>query len=86
MTLTSATSTAKSSAAKTNQPTVLTLGMFIIDEFSYLAADGHIDPSRQAPAPQIGGGGTYAIIGARIWSACLNLPGGLLLLSVLNVQ
>ncbi|KAJ7638633.1 Ribokinase-like protein [Roridomyces roridus] len=35
------------------------LGMFIIDEFSY--DDGKV------LAPQIGGGGTYATIGARIW-------------------
>ncbi|KAJ6629207.1 Ribokinase-like protein [Mycena sp. CBHHK59/15] len=43
----------------------VTLGMFIIDEFSFLDDDGN--PIPKTLAPQIGGGGTYASIGARIW-------------------
>ncbi|KAH8106249.1 Ribokinase-like protein [Cristinia sonorae] len=42
----------------------VSLGMFIIDEFEF------IDPkqkTRRSEEPQIGGGGTYATIGARIW-------------------
>ncbi|KAJ6516082.1 Ribokinase-like protein [Mycena sanguinolenta] len=42
-----------------------TLGMFIIDEFSFLDEAGN--PIAQVMAPQIGGGGTYAAIGARVW-------------------
>ncbi|KAF7355148.1 Ribokinase-like protein [Mycena sanguinolenta] len=42
-----------------------TLGMFIIDEFSFLDEAGN--PTAQIIAPQIGGGGTYANIGARVW-------------------
>ncbi|PFH52685.1 hypothetical protein AMATHDRAFT_2075 [Amanita thiersii Skay4041] len=47
--------------------TFVTLGMFIIDEFSFMDKDGN--PSGRTLAPQIGGGGTYAAIGARIWLA-----------------
>ncbi|KAF8803908.1 Ribokinase-like protein [Phlegmacium glaucopus] len=43
----------------------VTLGMFIIDEFTFEDEDGR--PTGQFLAPQIGGGGTYAAIGARIW-------------------
>ncbi|KAG1863314.1 Ribokinase-like protein [Suillus tomentosus] len=43
----------------------VTFGMFIIDEFSF--ADEQGKPTGKTVAPQIGGGGTYAIIGARIW-------------------
>ncbi|KAF9485382.1 Ribokinase-like protein [Pholiota conissans] len=39
----------------------VTLGMFIIDDFSFKDADGN--PTERT----IGGGGTYASIGARIW-------------------
>ncbi|KZV75424.1 Ribokinase-like protein [Peniophora sp. CONT] len=42
----------------------VTLGMFIIDEFSYADAEGK--PTRNRTA-EIGGGGTYASVGARIW-------------------
>ncbi|KDQ64817.1 hypothetical protein JAAARDRAFT_64637 [Jaapia argillacea MUCL 33604] len=52
-------------AASADHPHFVTLGMFIIDNFSFLDDQGlatgkHLDP-------QIGGGGTYASIGARIW-------------------
>ncbi|KAG2058895.1 Ribokinase-like protein [Suillus hirtellus] len=43
----------------------VTFGLFIIDEFSF--ADEQGKPTGKTVAPQIGGGGTYAIIGARIW-------------------
>ncbi|KAI0356585.1 Ribokinase-like protein [Trametes cingulata] len=43
----------------------VSLGMFIIDEFSFADEDGN--PTGKTLAPQIGGGGTYAAIGARIW-------------------
>lgn len=49
-------------------PHFATLGMFIIDEFSYTDQDGN--PLANPPKslePQIGGGGTYAAIGCRIW-------------------
>jgi len=46
-------------------PLFVTLGMFIIDEFLFMDEDG--DASGKIVAPQIGGGGTYAAIGARIW-------------------
>ncbi|KAJ7095176.1 Ribokinase-like protein [Mycena belliarum] len=42
-----------------------TLGMFIIDEFSILDENGN--HTTRTLAPQIGGGGTYASIGARVW-------------------
>ncbi|GJE84589.1 Ribokinase-like protein [Phanerochaete sordida] len=45
----------------------VTLGMFIIDMFSFLDAQGA--PTGKTLPPQIGGGGTYANIGARIWLA-----------------
>ncbi|KAI9001247.1 Ribokinase-like protein [Trametes punicea] len=43
----------------------VSLGMFIIDEFSF--ADENGDPTGKSLPPQIGGGGTYAAVGARIW-------------------
>ncbi|OJT10494.1 hypothetical protein TRAPUB_12932 [Trametes pubescens] len=43
----------------------VSLGMFIIDEFTFV--DGEGKPTVQTLPPQIGGGGTYAAIGARIW-------------------
>lgn len=43
----------------------VTFGLFIIDEFSF--ADEQGKPTGETVAPQIGGGGTYATIGARIW-------------------
>ncbi|KAI6004097.1 Ribokinase-like protein [Pisolithus albus] len=46
-------------------PHFVTLGMFIIDEFSFTDQDGK--PTGKTLPSQIGGGGTYAAIGARIW-------------------
>ncbi|KAI6105531.1 Ribokinase-like protein [Pisolithus sp. B1] len=46
-------------------PHFVTLGMFIIDEFSFADQDGK--PTGKTLPSQIGGGGTYAAIGARIW-------------------
>jgi len=43
----------------------VTLGFFIIDEFTFM--DEHGRPTGRYLTPQIGGGGTYAAIGARIW-------------------
>ncbi|KAI5120918.1 hypothetical protein M0805_002898 [Coniferiporia weirii] len=43
----------------------VTLGMFIIDEFEYLDDEGN-ETGKTLDA-QIGGGGTYATLGARIW-------------------
>ncbi|KAF5321091.1 hypothetical protein D9619_000958 [Psilocybe cf. subviscida] len=43
----------------------VTLGMFIIDAFSFMDEAGN--PTGRTLEPQIGGGGTYASIGARIW-------------------
>ncbi|KAI3596680.1 host-pathogen interaction-related protein [Moniliophthora roreri] len=48
-----------------NKPTLVTLGMFIIDDFEYLDEQGN--PTGKQSTSQIGGGGTYAAIGARIW-------------------
>ncbi|KAJ4472267.1 Ribokinase-like protein [Lentinula aciculospora] len=42
----------------------VTLGMFIIDEFSYTDLEGR---TIKDSTFEIGGGGTYAAIGARIW-------------------
>ncbi|KAF9076417.1 Ribokinase-like protein [Rhodocollybia butyracea] len=47
-----------------NTKTFVTLGMFIIDEFSYTDPDGN---AIKASTSEIGGGGTYSAIGARIW-------------------
>jgi len=44
---------------------LVTLGMFIIDEFSFMDDNGQA--TGETRPPQIGGGGTYASIGARIW-------------------
>jgi len=43
----------------------VSLGMFIVDEFLFEDEDGN--PTGRSLDPQIGGGGTYAAIGARIW-------------------
>ncbi|TFK27074.1 Ribokinase-like protein [Coprinopsis marcescibilis] len=48
-----------------SNPYFATIGMFIVDEFSF--ADENGEPTAQVVPPQIGGGGTYAAIGARIW-------------------
>jgi hypothetical protein len=63
----------------------VTLGMFVVDEFSYLDEDRRptgksLDPQERLVyhilvltrslfemCDQIGGGGTYAAIGARVW-------------------
>ncbi|KAJ3762889.1 Ribokinase-like protein [Lentinula raphanica] len=52
--------------------TFVTLGMFIIDEFSYTDTEGRTTRASKSEASrhlarQIGGGGTYAALGARIW-------------------
>jgi hypothetical protein len=47
-------------------PYFATLGMFIVDEFAFLDEAGN-PTTAQPMAPQIGGGGTYACIGARVW-------------------
>ncbi|EKM59724.1 uncharacterized protein PHACADRAFT_250406 [Phanerochaete carnosa HHB-10118-sp] len=49
----------------TPRPHFVTLGMFIIDELVFL--DGQGKPTGRTLPSQIGGGGTYANIGARIW-------------------
>ncbi|KAF8639802.1 hypothetical protein AX17_001061 [Amanita inopinata Kibby_2008] len=51
--------------AGTKTPFFVSLGMFIIDQFSYKDENGK--STGRALPPQIGGGGTYATIGARIW-------------------
>lgn len=51
----------------------VTLGLFIIDEFTFMDEDGR--PTGRYLAPQIGGGGTYAAIGARIWYAQIDVIG-----------
>ncbi|KIK65488.1 hypothetical protein GYMLUDRAFT_240015 [Collybiopsis luxurians FD-317 M1] len=48
----------------TSPKTFVTLGMFIIDDFSYTDEDGN---TTKASTSEIGGGGTYAAVGARIW-------------------
>ncbi|KAI0663092.1 Ribokinase-like protein [Cubamyces menziesii] len=52
-------------ASETSTRDFVSLGMFIIDEFSFADEDGN--PTGRTQAAQIGGGGTYASIGARIW-------------------
>lgn len=51
--------------SKSKPPHFVTLGLFIIDEFSF--ADENGTPTGRVVAPEIGGGGTYAAVGARIW-------------------
>ncbi|CAE6526876.1 unnamed protein product [Rhizoctonia solani] len=43
----------------------VSLGLFILDEFEFLDATGK--PTGKTLPTQIGGGGTYAAVGARIW-------------------
>lgn len=43
----------------------VSLGMFIVDEFLFEDEDGN--PTGKSLGPQIGGGGTYAVVGARMW-------------------
>ncbi|KZT12947.1 Ribokinase-like protein [Laetiporus sulphureus 93-53] len=49
----------------TDGKVLVTLGMFIIDDFEFNDEDNK--PTGRILPPQIGGGGTYASIGARIW-------------------
>ncbi|KAJ7591301.1 Ribokinase-like protein [Mycena floridula] len=51
----------------TRPPKFATLGMFIVDEFLYLDEQGQ--PTEKRLEAQIGGGGTYAAVGCRIWLA-----------------
>ncbi|EIN10681.1 Ribokinase-like protein [Punctularia strigosozonata HHB-11173 SS5] len=44
---------------------LVSLGMFIIDTFSFTDSEGR--PTGKVIPPQIGGGGVYGAIGARIW-------------------
>jgi len=48
-----------------NRAHFVSLGMFIIDQFDFLDAEGK--KTGETLEPQIGGGGVYAAIGARIW-------------------
>lgn len=41
------------------------LGLFILDRFEYRSSDG--EALLAPPTYQLGGGGTYAILGARMW-------------------
>jgi len=50
-----------------------TLGMFIIDEFAFLDEAGNPTAATKPMPPQIGGGGTYACIGARMWLSATQL-------------
>jgi len=54
------------SSSSSERCTLVTLGMFIIDEFLFLDAEGK--PTGRTQEPEIGGGGTYCAVGARIWS------------------
>ncbi|KAI1792853.1 Ribokinase-like protein [Ganoderma leucocontextum] len=53
------------SSSDNSSRSFVSIGMFIVDEFSF--ADGDGKPTGKTMAAQIGGGGTYASIGARIW-------------------
>ncbi|KAF7776378.1 hypothetical protein Agabi119p4_4771 [Agaricus bisporus var. burnettii] len=46
-------------------PLFVTLGLFIVDEFEFKDENG--EPTGKTLKSQIGGGGTYAVIGARMW-------------------
>ncbi|KAJ3556052.1 hypothetical protein NP233_g12066 [Leucocoprinus birnbaumii] len=48
-------------------PQFVSLAMFNIDEFEYKDADGNL--TGRIAKSQIGGAGTYAVIGARMWLA-----------------
>ncbi|KAJ1311012.1 hypothetical protein OPQ81_009518 [Rhizoctonia solani] len=43
----------------------VSLGLFILDEFEFLDVTGK--PTGKTLPTQVGGGGTYAVVGARIW-------------------
>ncbi|KAI0035582.1 Ribokinase-like protein [Vararia minispora EC-137] len=51
--------------AASTKPVFATLGLFIIDEFSFSDENGN--PTNEKRPAEIGGGGTYAAIGARMW-------------------
>lgn len=46
---------------------ISTLGMFIIDQFRFEDVMTGVDLGDRGLGNQIGGGGTYFAIGARIW-------------------
>ncbi|KAG7097280.1 hypothetical protein E1B28_004645 [Marasmius oreades] len=48
-----------------NIPLFITLGMFIIDQFEFLDEEGNA--TERPSKSEIGGGGTYAVVGARVW-------------------
>lgn len=49
---------------------IITLGMFIVDEFEYNHPNGEPNVEKQQNGEsQIGGGGTYAIMGSRMWTS-----------------
>lgn len=48
-------------------PSVATLGMFILDTFRYEDEQTGQDLGDHGKGEQIGGGGTYFAVGARIW-------------------
>jgi len=50
-----------------NSKAFSTLGMFILDRFEYLDEQGQ--PTGRETTEQIGGGGTYAAVGCRMWLA-----------------
>lgn len=57
--------TAAKESFKAPLPRLGTLGMFILDKFHYLQADGTPEtPSDRGHGTQIGGGGTYVAVGA----------------------
>ena len=44
---------------------ITSLGLFILDDFEYRTPSGEL--LRKSEQSEIGGGGTYFLIGARIW-------------------
>lgn len=54
-------------AEGSKQPLVGTLGMFIIDTFRFIDASTGQDLGDKGRGEQIGGGGTYFAVGARMW-------------------
>lgn len=63
--------TAAKESFKAPLPRLGTLGMFILDKFHYLQADGTPEtPSDRGHGTQIGGGGTYVAVGALLSISC----------------